>query len=185
MIFWNFPDLFLCPCHEMAGSYSVTLFRHFVLLSFCHHSLSNHYINNLCMHQLKFDIWMYLINIKAEFKVGFGPMIVDRLMPLELWKKNGKFTFRSLSQQPLHTFKFGSCPMIFDRVVPLELEKWKILSFHSLTFEGVYIISWYFRCRLFTRKYRYSLNLVSVQWFLTQLCLLNLGKNGKFLVSAL
>lgn len=148
MIFWNFPDLFLCPCHEMARSYSVTLFLHFVLLSFCHHSLSNHYIKNLCMHQLKFVVWMYLINIKAEFEVGFGPMIVDRLMPLKL-------------------------------------EKWKILSFHSLTFEGVYIISWYFIYRLFTRKYRYSLNLFSVQWFLTWLCLLNLGKNGKFLVSAL
>lgn len=131
MRFWNFPDIFLCPCHEMAGSYSVTLFRHFVLLSFCHHSLSNHYINNLCMHQLKFDIWMYLINIKAEFKVGFGPMIVDRLMPLELEKKMGN----SLSDHYLN----NCC----------------------------------------TR-----LNLVPVQWFLTELCLLNL-KNEKFSVFTL
>ena len=43
-------------------------------------------------------LWIYRLN----FEFGCGPMIFDRVMPLEL-RNNGKF-FRSLSQQPLHMY---------------------------------------------------------------------------------
>lgn len=34
--------------------------------------------------QLKFDIWMCYKNIQGEFEFGFGPIIFDRVVPLEL-----------------------------------------------------------------------------------------------------
>lgn len=93
---------FLCPRHKMARTYSVTPFRQSALLSFCH-SVIIHFpiiISTSVAHiQLKFDTWMWLMNIEFEF----GLMIFDRVMPLEL-RKNGKFTFLSLSQQPLYVF---------------------------------------------------------------------------------
>lgn len=60
----------LWPRHVMTGTYSVTMFRHSVLLSLCH-SLSDHY------------------------QFYFGPMILERVTPLERmprWKlRNCRF----------------------------------------------------------------------------------------------
>lgn len=33
--------------------------------------------------QLKFDIWMYLINKQVQFEFYFGPVIFDRVVQLE------------------------------------------------------------------------------------------------------
>lgn len=53
----------------------------------------------------------------------------------------------------------------------LMLENCEKFCFHSLTFEGMHILSWYFIWL--------SLILVAVWWILTELCLLNLLKEGK------
>lgn len=49
-------------------------------------SLSNIISTTFVRIQLKFDIWMCHKNIQGEFEFefGFGPMIFDRVVPLEL-----------------------------------------------------------------------------------------------------
>lgn len=66
---------FLCPRHEMAGAYSVTLavpsFRPSVIIHF-----PIIISTTVATIQLKFDTWMCLMNIQVEFEFGFGPMII-------------------------------------------------------------------------------------------------------------
>lgn len=84
------------------------------------------------------DVSFIYFNIQVYFEFGSAQIIFNRVMPLELRKKE-KFTFRSLSKQSTVAhiqlkykicmchmniqveFEFGSGPMIFGRVMPFEL----------------------------------------------------------------
>jgi hypothetical protein len=88
---------FLCPRHKMAGTYSVPLFRPSVIPS---SSVSDHYLSNGCTYSTQiWHIWIYNEKIQAKFEFGHGPMIFDRVMPLD-----EILSFRSLSPQQLYTF---------------------------------------------------------------------------------
>lgn len=52
--------------------------------------------------QLKFDIWMYLINKQVQFEFYFGPVIFDRVVQLE--KKI--LSFRSFTFEGMHSYNF-------------------------------------------------------------------------------
>lgn len=143
-------NLICMPRHKMAGAYCVSpvqSFRPSVLLSFRHHSLSDHYLNNCCTHLINKSRRIPRIYMPSSNLVPADDFWV---IPLELCKKKKKkrkFTFRSLSQQPLHIFDSNLmfwCILWIYRLslnlVPVRWvmhfdlrKKWEIRSFHSLT----------------------------------------------------
>lgn len=52
--------------------------------SFCHHSLSYHYLNNRCSYSTEID---YVDVSYTGFEFDYDEMIFDRVKPLELKKK--------------------------------------------------------------------------------------------------
>jgi hypothetical protein len=82
--YWLTLKWFLCPLHKMDGAYSVTLFRHSVLPSFCQFSFI--ILVTVAHIQLKLNIWIYNEKIQVKFEFGRGLMIFDRVMPLSLWQ---------------------------------------------------------------------------------------------------
>lgn len=95
--------VFLRPRHELTGAYDVpksVIFRLSAIIQF------PIIIPTTVAHiKHKFDSWRCLIKLHVEFEYASGPMIFVRVIPLNLGKKNGKFTLRPLSHQPLHIFQ--------------------------------------------------------------------------------
>lgn len=144
--------IFLCPCHEMAGAYSVTSFCHSVLLSLRHHSSSIIISTTFAHIQLKFYIWIYFMTKRLTFNLVPIRWIL-RNMPPKLWKQMEihslilistithiqlKFVIWMCLTNTQFEFEFAFGLMTFDRDVPLELwKKWVCVC--SLTFEGMHI----------------------------------------------
>jgi hypothetical protein len=140
--------------------------------------------------QLKFDIWICHRNAQVNWKFGHGLMIFGRVMLLSLWKYYEIFSFRSLSPQQLDIFnsnliygyEFGHGLMIADRLIPLVLWK-KNGNFQFLFIISPLVVHIQLKFDNSNLTYRYilgksssSFNLVVVQWFLTKLSFLNVGK---------
>ena len=81
--------------------------------------------------QLKFGMWIRHRNMQVKFEVGLGPMIFDRVSPLELRKKSEIFRFRSLSLQRFNTFNSN---LVYGYATVQAFEK---LSFHPYEFPSL------------------------------------------------
>lgn len=138
-----------------------TLFFLFIFFFCPHHKIAGPYSVNSILSSCQFVIndFLFIISVKVtNIQLRFDICINHRNLQLR--------------------FEFGHSLMIFFQILPLELGK--KFSFCSVTFVEMYVWSSDCMYRCFTRKYRSSSNVVMVQWFLTELSLLNLEKKDIF-----
>lgn len=130
--------------------------------SFRNHSLSDQYLNNRCTHLAQ--IW-YLPKCVLEIYRLSSILAPVQIMPLE---KKWEIYFPILiSTTVALTYKLKN--FIYERVIEINrlslnlVWKKEELSVSALTFERIDMQIWFFICKLFTRKYRSSSNLVQVK----------------------